>query len=312
MDCVQRGLRSLRANWELVPLLVVQSFLTTGLVLAGFLMLLTALGVGVVAWLRGLGPDWPQRLAENLVAAVETSPPALLPLVPPLIAATLVWTLAFLLYCYLEGAVVGVLAEGEAGAGAGLPGWRSFRRFSVAGLDRQGRRLFWPYFWFNHLLGAVALVWMVFALGLVALAARLAMGPNPAVGVGVGCVGLVPLGLSLLAVALWSMLATVEVARPGIGVWSASRRALGTLRRRLGPVLLIWLLALCGWMAVGGAFMPLKWGVMLAAGDHWPLWLGARGLLAVATALVNGALVVALLAALAALVGLRPAEAEAA
>jgi hypothetical protein len=312
IDSLRRGLRSLRANWQLVPVLAAQLVLTIGLMLAGFFVLLTALGVSVVAWVRDLGPGWPQQLAEDLVASLEAAPPALLPLVVPLIAATLVWTLAFGLYCYLQGGVVGVLAEGEMAAGAGLPGWRSFRRFSMAGFDLQGRLLFWRYFWLNHLLGAVALVWMLLVLALVALVVPLAAGPNTSVGVAIGCVGLVPLGLLLFAVALWSMLATVEVARPGTGVWAASRRALGTLRRRLGAVLLIWLLALSGWIAVGAALVPLRWAVAIAARDQISLWLGGRGMLMLAETVVNGALIVALIATLAALVGLRPAvEAEA-
>ena len=311
IDCLRRGLRSLRANWELIPVFMAQSLLTTGLMLAGFFVLLAALGVSVVAWVRGLGPDWPQQLAEDFVAVLEAGPPALLPLVLPLIAAMLVWTLAFGLYCYLQGGVVGVLAEGEMVAGAGLPDWRSFRRFSVAGFDLQGRRLFWRYFWFNHLLGVVAMVWMTLVLALVALAVRLAAGPNVSVGVAVGCVGLVPLGLLLIAVALWSMLATVEVARPGAGVWVASRRALGILRRRLGPVLIIWFLTLVGMMAVGAVFTPLKWAVAIASGDEMALWLGGRGALLLAETLVDSALIVALIATLAALVGLRPVfEAE--
>jgi hypothetical protein len=311
IGCVQRGLRSLRANWELVPLLVGQSVLTTTLVLAGVFLLLTALGVGVVAWLRGLGPDWPQRLSEDLVVGLEATPPALRSLVLPVIAASLVWTLAFVLYCYLQGGVVGILAKSESQAGAGIPAWRSFRRFSAAGFDLQGRRLFWRYFWLNHLLGAVLLVWALLAAGLAGLATRFAIGPDPAVGVALGCSGLVPLGLLLFVVALWSMLATVEVARPGSGVWPASRRAVSMLRRRAGSVLLIWLLALCAWLVTGAAFMPFKWGVALVLGDRCLAWLGARGVMALLEILVNGALMVALLATLSALVGQRPAvEAE--
>ena len=305
IDCLQRGLRSLRANWQLVPLLAVQTVLTIALTLAGFLMLLTGLGISVVAWLRGLGPDWPRQLAEDLVAVLESAPPPLMSLLAPLLAATLAWTLAFGLYCYLQGGVVGTLAQGEAAAGAGLPGWRSFRSFSGGGFDRHGRRLFWPYFWFAHLAGAVLLVWLLLVLLLVALATRLAAGPDVSLGVAVGCVGLVPLGLILFAVSLWLMLATVEVARPGAGVWQAARRALTTLRRRLGSVLLIWLLALVGWMMMGAAFTPIRWGIAVASRDSLSAWLAARGALTVAETLANSAVAVVLVATLAAFLGLR-------
>lgn len=280
--------------------------LTTGLLLAGLFVLLTALGVSVVAWARDLGPDWPRQLADGLARGLEAAPPPLLPLVPPLIAATLVWTLAFGLYCYLQGGVVGMLVEAEMAAGGGRPSWRAFRSFTAVGFDRQGRRLFWRYFWFNHLVGAVALAWAVLLLVLLTVAVRLATGPQTSAGVAVGCVGLVPLGLLLLVAGLWSMLATVEVARPGAGVWQASRRALRTLLRRLGPVLVIWLMALAGWLALGAAFTPLEWGIALAA-DRFSVWLGARGVLMLAETLANSALAVALTATLAAFVGLRGA-----
>lgn len=304
MDSVRRGLLSLRANWELALLLTAQSILTFGLTLAGLLILLAGLGVSVVAWLRGLGPDWPQRLTDQLVAGLEAGPPDLLRLVVPLLLATLVWTAAFALYCYLQGGVMGILARAEIAAGGGLPGWRRFRSFSAAGFDRAGRRLFWRYFWLAHLAAGVLLVWLLLAVGLLALAVGLFSEPRASAVVAIGCLLLVPLLLSLLAIPLWTLVATVEVARPGAGVWQASRRALGALRQRLGGVLLIWLLALAGWVMVGSAFAPLEWGFALATRDHLWLGLGARGLLLLAEALANGALAVALLAALAALLGL--------
>ncbi|MFQ5349850.1 MAG: hypothetical protein ACE5EG_05340 [Thermoanaerobaculia bacterium] len=309
IDCLQRGLRSLRANWQLVPVVVIQTLLTTGLIVAGLLVLFAALGISVVAWLRSLGPDWPQQLIDDLVLALEATPPPLLPLVLPLIGATLLWTLAFGLYCYLQGGAVGILAEGETAAGGGLPGWRSFRRFSLAAFDLQGRRLFWRYFWFNHLLGAVILVWTTLLLALLVLAVDMATGRQPTLGVAVGCTGLAPLGLLLVAIGLWSILATVEVARPGAGVWAASSRALGTLRRRFGAVLVISLLAMVAWLAGGAVLTPIRWTMAIAAGDHLSVWLTARGVLLAFESLIDGAVVVALVATLAALVGLRPAAA---
>lgn len=312
IDCLQRGLRSLRANWQLVPLLAVQTVLTVALALAGFLMLLTGLGVSVVAWLRGLGPDWPRQLADDLVAALETAPPPLMSLLTPLLAATLAWTLAFGLYCYLQGGVVGVLAKAEMAVGSGRPGWRAFRAFSGARFDRQGRRLFWRYFWLNHLVGAVALGWALVAVLLVGAALALADRIAPAAGVTLGCSGLVPLGLLAVAVAIWSLLVTVEAARPRAGgVLAAGRRAVGTLRRRFAAVLLLVFLAFLAWLWVGSVFLPLGWGLDLAAGDHRLLGLGAQGVLMAFEALADCALLVALLAALTTLVaGEGPAAVE--
>lgn len=308
VDCLQRGLRSLRANWQLVPALAVQMLVVVALTLAGFFVLLAALGISVFAWLRTLGPDWPQRLADDLVRTLEAAPPPLVSLLLPLLAATLVWTVAFALACYLQGGVVGVLAEGESAAGPGLPGWRSFRAFSVARFDRQGRRLFWRYFWLNHVIGAVVMVWALLWLVWVLLAVRLASDSDPTLGVAVGCVGLVPLILSLFAASLWSLLATVEAARWGSGVWQASRRGLTALRRQFVPVLVLGALALVGSMAVSAAFAPMRWAAALALGERILLTVGVRGVLLLAETAASCAVVVVLMASLAALLRLRRPE----
>ena len=307
VDCLRRGLKSLRANWQLVPALAAQMLLTTALLVAGFLVLLSGLGVSVVAWLRGLGPDWPRRLLDDLAMGLETGPPELLPLVLPVVAASLVWTLAFGLYCYLQGGVVGVVVEAEIAAGGGSPTWSAFRAFTLGGFDRLGRRLFWRYFWFNHLVGAVLLVWTLLLMTLVLLSLGLASGPRTTIGVAVGCFGLAPLGLLLVAAAVWSLLASVEVGRPGTGVWAASLRALGMMRRRLGPLLLIWLLATAGSLMVGAAFAPVEWALRLATADQLALWLGGRGALLVAESIAHCALFVVVLGALAALPDVRSA-----
>jgi hypothetical protein len=192
-------------------------------------------------------------------------------------------------------------------AGASPPGWRAFRCFSGAFFDLQGRRLFWRYFWLNHLVAAVTLFWMLLLLGLIALSVGLATGPDTTAGVAIGCFGLVPLGLLLLAIAVWSMLAIVEVGRPGAGVWSASRWALDDMRRRFVPLLVVCLLAAAGGMIISAAFVPLEWGVAIVAGDRISIWLGARGVLMLAKSLAGLTLVVALIATLTAIVGLRPA-----
>lgn len=308
VDCLQRGLRSLRANWQLVPALALQALTILALTLAGCLVLLAALGVSVFAWLQNLGPDWPQQVGDDLLRALEASPPALLPLLPALLAASLAWSLAFALTCYLQGGAVRVLAEAESGAGPGLPTWRSFRAFSVASFDCGGRRLFWRYFWLNHLIGAVVLAWGLLLLLWVLLAVRLAVSGDITVGVATGCVGLVPLFLLLFAASLWSLLATVEAARWGAGVWQASRRGLAALRRLFVPVLVLWLLAMAGSMAAGAVFAPMRWAAALALGERLLLSLGARGFLVLAETAVSCAVAVVLVASLAALLRLHRSD----
>jgi hypothetical protein len=305
IECLQRGLRSLRANWALVPILLLQSLLTLALTLAGAVVLMQGLGIRVVAWLSGIATVSPQRIADELVAGLEAPLPPLASLMLPLLVASLLWTVAFVLYCYLQGGIVGVLASGESAAGAGLPGWRSFCSFSATMFDRHGRRLFWRYFWLNHLIAGVGLIWMLLLLGLSLLALLFAADADLSLGMALGCVGLVPLGMLFLAVALWAMLATVEAAHPAIGIWRASGRALVELRRGFLPVTILWLLAMVASMAVSGFFAPLRLGAAFALRQYQVISLGARGALLLGESLLACAVIVTLVAALAAHLGLR-------
>ncbi|HEY0783719.1 MAG TPA: hypothetical protein VGE98_14770, partial [Thermoanaerobaculia bacterium] len=49
-DCLRRGLRSLRVNWKLVPLLLLRSLVTVPLLTFGALLPLRAAGLDPSAW----------------------------------------------------------------------------------------------------------------------------------------------------------------------------------------------------------------------------------------------------------------------
>ncbi len=312
LDCLRRGVASALANWQLAPLLLLQTVLTAALMAGGFLPLLALLGGGVVGRIRAAGSAWPERLADELATSLASPPELSAAWVLPIVTAALVWSLGFLVYCYLQGGLLGTLVSAESQAGSGKPAAAAFRSFSVTHFDRRARGLFWRYFWLNHLIGAVLLGWLLLLTLTLAAAVWLGEGVAPAAGVTLGCSSLVPLGLLLAAVALWSLLATVAAARPASGVLDAGRAALGALRRRPGAVLLLSLLAFVAWVAVGAFFLPLGWGIDLATGDAWLPWIGARGLLMALESLADSWLAVALQAALVALLaGERPAPAEA-
>ncbi len=308
LDCLRRGVASALANWQLAPLLLLQTVLTAALVAGGFLPILALLGGGVVGRLRAAGSAWPERLADELATALASPPELSAAWVLPIVTAALLWSLAFVAYCYLQGGLLGTLASAEAQAGPGAPAGAAFRSFSVTGFDRLARRLFWRYFWLNHLIGAVLLGWLLLLTLAAAGAVGLGGGVAPAAGVTLGCISLVALGLLLAVVGLWSLLAPVAAARPGTGVMEAGRAALAVMRSRAGGVLLLSGVAFVAWLVVGSLFMPVGWGIDLATGDDWLPWAGARGLLMAIESLADCWLAVALQAALLALlVGERPA-----
>ncbi len=295
IDCVLRGARSLGANWELAIAVFLQLLLTAGLMLTGLLVPLAGLGIDLLDGLGGAGRDWPQALGDDLAAGLAAALPA--PLLLALAAALAIWLLAFLVYCYFQAGTVGILALAEHRAGSAAVSRRQFRVISVSAFHQQARRLFWRCFWLDHLLSAVFLLWGFMLAALAGLVGQIAIAGRVGTSVAIGCVGMAPLGAGLLVALWWAVLAVADAGRPSSGVWTAGRRAWQTLKRRFGAVLLLWLLAAVGWMAIGSAALPAAWLIGLGAGDRWSVWLAARGLLAMGESLAGAALFVALLAA---------------
>lgn len=301
LEIVLCGLRQLRANWQLVPVVAVQSLVTSALLVGGLILPLVALGAGSLAWLWRLRDTHAVDPAGWLEGLAETGRAALVPLAAALLAATILWLLAFLLFCYFQGGVLGVLASGDRRAGRGA-GWQAYRAFALAELHRHGRRLLWRYFWFNHLLGAVLTLWLLALAVWLALAAAGVERFGPRTTVAAGCFGLLPLAVALVAILLWGALASADLARDGSSLGRASWLALRVLRRDLGAVLAVALIGGVGWLAAGALLAPVGWSFDLAAGDSWSLWAAGQVVLAAAQWLANAAVTVGVGGSLVALV----------
>jgi hypothetical protein len=294
VDCLRRGFKNLSANWELVLLQWLQSLLVPLLLLLGL-----AAPVAILA-----GPSWFERgrlpdLGHTLSRIAEAPPLLLLSLV----AMLALWTLSYVVYCYFQAGTYGVLWTADRQALPGRPrDSRLFRTFSVRDFFGWGGRYVWRYFGFILLFGlfvglaaGAAGLWIAF---LVRGGERWGGGA----ALGIGCGGIFPLGFLALILSFWFSVAQAGLAREESSVWSASRLGLAVLGRRLGAVILLFLLSLFAAAALAFAFLPLSIVVDLLLSDAPAARAVTQLLLFLVQGLPNALLAVALGAALVALV----------
>jgi hypothetical protein len=314
VDCLRRGLASLAANWELVPLCWLQSAAVFALCALGLLLPLVALGLDLLLALFSGAGD-----ADSLLASLQSrlsGATALGLFVAAVLGMLVAWTLALFVYCYFQAGAFGVLTAADRQAPPGDAGdRRPFRAFSTASFQAWARRRLWRFFWLVNLFWtAVGLVALAGVLWLVlALAGADRWGWWPALGL--GCSGLLPLGLACLVLALWYHLAQADLARQGSGVRRASRRGFAVLVRRPGAVALLALIFAATAIALSLAFAVAGAVFDFALNDAPFLRLALNLALPLLQGLPSAALAVALGGTLVALVrsempDVEPAAAE--
>jgi hypothetical protein len=263
-DCLRRGWTNLSANWELVVIQWLESFLVVVLLALGLLLPLVILGMNVLISERGAA-----REIQNALRRLADLSPALLMALAAMVA---VWLLALLFHCYFQAGAFGILSSADLQA---LPGARRdrrlFRTFSLRDFFGWGGLYVWRFlglrvllFGLALLMGVAALLWLIF----------LGVGGGrwgaPA-ALGIGCGGALPLGFVSLVLGLWFHVAQADLAREGSGVRSASRRGLDVLGRRLGAVLALFLVFLGAALALAFLFLPLSvvTDSLLAGAPRW-------------------------------------------
>lgn len=250
-DCLRRGWTNLSANWEVVVIQWLESFLVAALMALGLVLALLILGMNALrsGWwtARGIEEAW-RRVAGSSAA---------LPLA--LTALLAVWLLTLLLHCFLQAGTYGVLTAADRQA---LPGGRRqrllFRTFSLRDFCGWGGLYVWRFvgllvlFWgLALLMGAAVMLWLV-VLG----AGGLRWGAPAALGI--GCGGALPVGFLLLVLGLWFHVAQAGLAWEGSGLRTSARQGLSVLGRRLGAVTALFCLFLGGAVALAFAFLPLS------------------------------------------------------
>lgn len=307
-DAIGRGFATLRANWQLVPVMWLQQVLVGVLFLLGLAVPVAAIGgeVGLDeagAALAAWQPAGWAEAAEDLALAIE---PIALPLAVALVGTAVVWGLAVVVFCWFQGGFYGVLLAAERQALPGPPrDWRLFRTWDRALFLGWARRLVWRYFGFWNLWGLAFLGWLAAAV-LVVLAVRAAAAQWAEVGLAAaGCGGALLLVGSLAVLVGWGIVAPPDLARDGVPVGRSSRRSVAFLVRRplpLGLVVGVFLgLSLVVMMAASTVGTPLA--LVAMQGGMWALLAtqGAVTLLQIAaaaavTTAMNGALAALLVA----------------
>lgn len=268
-DCVARGLHTLRANWQLVPVYWLQQVVLIGLSILGVVAFFLAMGfgafsVGDLATLDG------HDLEAALEHALADAGGVLLPFFLGLLAASLVWFVAFLVWCWFQAGLYGVLIAGEHRAPPGEPrDWRAFRAFEPGSFTAWARRYAWRYFGFFHLYLLVVTALLVLCLPVLLGAGFAADAWGTAGAVGVGCAGFLPLLFFAVVATLWFVLGQADLARPQGGVARSSRRALEVLGRRVGAVLLLVALMLVGSLLLSLGTLPLSYAPVLVGWDSF-------------------------------------------
>jgi hypothetical protein len=305
---VQRGLFSLRANWELVVVVWLRSLLMFGLVVLGLLPPMWVLGerdlVGALTMDAAGWSRWSASATQRFLASQEQ---LLAPMLMALGITFLIWTLAFVLYCHLQGGILGTLVAADRQCASGLPRhWELFRTFSLRGLVGWGQRHVWRYFWLLNLLLALYLVWMLLAVCLVGLAVLAAQRWGGPAAFGLGCVGAMPLLFGLLVLGLGSKLAQAALPSAEATVWSSLRRAAEVLGTRLGAVVLLTILWILAAMTVGVVLATVSFLIGLLVGEEPSVKMALQAATTLVQWLIGSVWTVVYLAALVAFTPRRP------
>lgn len=281
VDCIQRGLANLRANWELAPARLAQSLLASFLVLLGLLPLLALLGVGVLEIVSGLASDGAAWTPVPDPRSGIAHPP--LGLVAVAAAATLLlWLLAALVYCFFEGGILGVLVSGDRQAPPGTARREWFRTYSRRNLLGWGGRLARRLLGLWLIATGLCAVWTLVSglwLGLATLGGQ---RWGAGAGVGIGCGGALPVAFGWLVILFWWQIGQVVLAEERATFWTSLGEAGRIVGRRLGGLLLVALVVLGALLALNVVFLPLSIGIELALAEQAAARLAAGTVLALA------------------------------
>ncbi len=244
VSCIQRGITNLRANWELVFVSWLQGFLTAILVLVGFAPPLGALGLASIDWAGVTQAEWTEFLSQAGQLMSRGADSWLL-LGASLLVSSAIWLAAFLVYCFFQGGILGVLMTGDRQAPEGrLRGWQWFRTFTGRDLRGWGGRYLWRYFWLLNWFAAISMLWLLMVVLVLGLTAAGGGQWGATAAFGIGCGGAIPVAFGLLLLLLWAHLAQVDLAQGDSGVRESLRRSLNLLGRRLGAVTILFLVTL--------------------------------------------------------------------
>lgn len=300
LDCLARGLYSVRANWELAPLVILQQVAVLVLTVASFVALVVPFA-GTFS-LAGLAELDLLELEGWVAEAFADWRALVVPLIAGLVASLLVGLLAFVVLCWFQAGVVAVLLAGDRQALPGPPrDWRLFRTFEWRAFSAWAGRWMWRFFWFFNLYLAIvlllALVWVL----LLVLAVWGGERWGQAAAFGIGCGSALPMVFVLLVTVAWFWLAQADLPREASGIRRASRRALDVLARRWPALLLLFLLYFGAALALGFSVAPFGFFLPQPMRDGFAAYCAGQLVLTAVQTVLSSVLNLVFLASLVAL-----------
>lgn len=251
IDALARGFANVRANRELVLVQVASGLLLAASIVVPLLYFFVRLGVPLKAFTAGTPEALAQSLAEMEVDFAQLASTLGLGLLVMLVVGTIV----FILHCWFQAGTLAVLLAGEAQAPPARTAPAAvFRTFSWSGFvgwaSRYGLRIFWVV---NLFLLLILLLLLLASLPFL-FAAGLSGEEFSLVGCLIGCGLALPIGFALLVIAMAMMVAQICAVEEGSTALGSFRRGFRITGNRLGGLLLLYLLAICGSLAVSTFF----------------------------------------------------------
>ena len=263
---LERGLRSVCANWPLLLVHGLGTMVALALLLTGLLVMPLILGFAS-GGLPTSFAEWSELPWSSLFELPWASWAA------GALATVATWIAAAVLFCFFQAGTHGVLLAADRQARVGASDHRLFRTYSWRDLCGWGVRD-WRRYSALLLVFSLVEVGLGVALGtllVVALASGATWGG--AAGIGIGGGGFVPLAFLFTIAALWLPVAQVLLARSEFGVGTAAKLGLRLVSRRLGAVFWLCVVGLGAVAAVSLVLALLAVGLTALTDWESPLLL---------------------------------------
>lgn len=293
LDSLQRGFENLRANWQLIFLVWLLTALNLLLGIAALLPFYFVLDLDAPSLDAAPGEleSWTLETIEHLLA--QLSEPAFWVAV---VSSSLVCMALLALTSFFQAGVYGVLVAGDRQAPAGRTAVpvEAFRVYSWREFQARGGRHLWSYFWLYNLMLVGWLLWVGLVVLVIAAMGLVADQAGVGAGLAIGCAAVVPLGFLFFLSIVWILLAQVEISAHDAGPWTALRRSIGVVVRRLPAVVLLFLLFAVASVVVTFVFLmvslPLNAGLAFLPALRRILGLGLQAVQWLVSAAVQVAL----------------------
>jgi len=254
-DVLRRAFENTVANWPLILIRLAESIMLSALVSGALLAVLTPVLVSVGIDVANI--DFEN--AEQLESAMRSLTGRWMIAVWIFLAVVLVTILFVAIHSLVEAGSARVYVDAERVAGEGEGPMSRFRVFSMERWWTGARDGFWSVFWIYNMAWGLAGMLMLIPLVPTLLMVIMFGRENPAIGIGIGCLGG---GLSMLLMLFLTIFTTMwvnraiadqAVQRQGVRAsLGAARRALGAdIGRHILIAIMLFLVAIAGSMFFG-------------------------------------------------------------